>query len=224
MKKVFFLVNSVDEFKSHEHLQKYLSDVKCIIQTSFPISPEKFDLIVLWNYRKIIPNISNLKNVIIFHGSDLPLGKGWAPIYNSIINKKSKYTISGILPGENVDGGDIIVKAKFSIKDFHTAESIREFDNEISILLIKKILEKFPNSLLKGQKQDGGESFFHRRYPKDNEIKFDSKISDIFDHLRACEIKHPAFFFHNEIKYIIQIKPEKKSEFPDDLEIKFFDK
>ncbi len=224
MKKIFFLVNSVDEFKSHKHLQQYLPDVKCTIQTSFPISPEKFDLIILWNYRKIIPNISNLKNIIIFHGSDLPSGKGWAPIYNSIVKKIPKYTISGILPGENVDSGDIIVKAKFSIKDFHSAESIREFDNEISILLIKKILEKFPNNTLKGQKQIGEESFFHRRYLKDNEIKMDSRISEIFDHLRACEMKHPAFFYHNEIKYIIHIEPEKKPEFPNDLEIIFFDK
>lgn len=224
MKKIFFVVNNTNEFKSITYLKKYLPNINYIIETSFPIEPENFNLIILWNYKKIIPNISERKNVIIFHGFDLPLGKGWAPIYHTLSENLSDYTISGILPAEKVDSGDIIVKAKFSIKDNYTAEIIREFDNEISIFLIKKILERFPNNQLKGKKQVGTESYHERRYPEENEIKIDSKISENFNRIRACERTHPVFFYYNKIKYLIHVVPEKKPKFPDDLEIEFFDK
>jgi len=170
-----------------------------------------------------MPNISERKNVIIFHGSNLPLGKGWAPIYYTLVENLPNYTITGILPADKVDSGDIVVRAKFSIKDNYTAENIREFDNEISILLIKKILERFSNNHLKGKKQTGPESYYQRRYPKDNEIKINSKISEIFNHLRACESSHPAFFYYNKTKYLIYIEGEEKPTFPDDLELEFFD-
>ena len=148
MKNILFVVDNPDEFKSIPYLKKYLPNINYLIKTSFPSDPDNYNLIILWNYRKIIPNISERKNIILLHGSNLPLGKGWAPIYYTLVENLPNYTIAGILPADKVDSGDIVVRAKFSLKDNYTAETIREFDNEISILLIKKILERFPNNHL----------------------------------------------------------------------------
>ena len=75
---------------------------------------------------------------------------------------------------------------------------IREFDNEISIILTKKIIERFENGKLKGKRQEGKESFYFRRKPEDNEIDSNSRILDVFNHLKACEKSHPAFFYYHQ--------------------------
>ena len=222
MKKIFFLVNKKDEFSSENYLEKHLKNFEIHIEDTLPENLDNYDLIVLWSYRKILKNISHRKNIIIFHSSDLPQGKGWAPIFYSLYENKKFFTISGILPADNVDGGDIVCQAKFEIKDNYPAEHIREFDHEISIMMIKQICEKFDKNTLHGKKQSGTESFYPRRIPKDNEIKPNSVISEIFNFLRACEKPHLAYFFYNGTKYYISITPETKPDFPSDLEISFF--
>jgi methionyl-tRNA formyltransferase len=221
--KVFFLVNNLDEFDFSDLLKKYLNGVDITVNDTLPTDTDEYNLIILWSYRKIIPNISQKKNILIFHSSDLPYGKGWAPIYYSIASGLQYYTISGILPADIVDCGDIVVKARFKIRDNYTADIIRKWDNEISIILIKKILEKFGGREITGKEQEGVGSYNSRRKVEDNKIDIDSKISDAFLHLRACEKRHPAYVFYNNTKYFITIEPEIKPNFPDDLEIIFPD-
>jgi len=221
LKKIFFLVNDFNEFNFNEYIQKYLKKIDISIGTTLPAQNENFDLIILWNYRKIIKNISK-KNIILFHSSELPDGKGWAPIYYAIKNRKKNYVISGIFADNKVDSGDIIVQAKFQIKDNHTAEFIRKLDSEISIMLIKKILIRFNKKQISGKKQIGKISYNLKRNIEDNKIDVNTKFSSNIDHLRACEQKHPAFFYKNKTKYLIFVEPIEKPNFPKDLEIKFF--
>ncbi len=223
MKKIFFLVNSLSEFNFNDLIAKYLSSICVNIGESPPQHTDEYDLVVLWSYRKILPSTSNKKNIIIFHSADLPKGRGWAPIYYTLSRDLEYFVISGILAGEGVDMGDIIVKARFKIKDNYTAEIIRQWDREISIMLIKDILTRFEGREIKGIKQVGEGSYYQRRKPEDNEITLNSRLGDIINHLRGCEKEHPAFFYYNQTKYFIYIEPENKPEFPDNLEIKFFD-
>lgn len=223
MKKVFFLVNSLNEFNCYDLIKKYLDGVHVTIGESLPQCTEEYNLIVLWSYRKIIPNISGKKNIVVFHSTDLPEGRGWAPIYHTLLKGLEFFVISGILAAEDVDTGDLIVKARFKIKDNYTAEIIRQWDNEISILLVNEILTRFEGLEISGIKQTGEGSRYPRRKPEDNEIKLDSLVGDIIGHLRGCEKRHPAFFYYNQTKYFIHIEPENKPEFPNDLEVIFFD-
>lgn len=223
MKKVFFLVNKLDEVDFAEYTKKYLSGITVSIGESLPKYLDDYDLIILWNYRKILRNISDKKNIILFHSSDLPHGKGWAPIYYSLYEGRHDYVISGILAADEVDSGDIIIQARFRIKDNYTADIIRRFDNEITIIMIKKILERFYGIEIKGIKQEGKGTFYKRRRPEDNEIDQKLRFSELVNHLRACEKTSPAFFYYNKTKYLISIEPELKPKFPEDLKIKFFD-
>lgn len=215
-------MNKLDEFNFFEYIEKHLNDVNVTVGDSLPQHANEYDLIVLWSYRKIIKDVSS-KNIILFHSTDLPKGKGWAPIYYSISSGQKYFTISGILADEKVDSGDIIVKAKFKIKNNYTAEYIRKWDQEISIILVKKILEKFANKRIKGKKQIGTTTTNPRRRLQDNEIDLKSKFGEKINHLRACEKNHPAFFYYNKVKYNIAIEPEPKPEFPSDLKIMFYD-
>ena len=222
MKNILFIVNKKEDFTIQNYIDKHLLGFEIHVAENLPKDILSYDLIILWSYRKILKNISHYRNIVLFHSSDLPDGKGWAPIFNTLNRNKKFFVISGILPADEVDSGDIICQAKFEIKDNHTAESLREFDHEISIMMIKLICEKFEKNTLTGKKQDGIESFFPRRKPDDNEIDSKLSISKNFNFLRACEKQHTAFFFFNKTKYFVSIAPEKKPKFPSDLEITIF--
>ena len=223
MKKVFFLVDSLLDWDLNHLVIKYLNDVAVFIGVEFPPSSDDYNLIIFWNYRRIVPSVGNKRNIILFHGSDLPVGRGWAPIYYAFCRKDKYYTISGILPADKVDSGEIIVKAKFKIKDFYTAEMVRTFDYEIEFMLIRDILIKYDGRELHGTPQYGKGSYYERRSPDDNEVPIDKPLKDLIPHLRGCEAKHPAFFFFNGIRYNIRIESDTKVDFPEDLTITFFD-
>ena len=215
--KIIFIVNKLEEFQCKRYIKKFLSNVDYTVRTTLPGDTSKYRLVILWNYRKIIKNVENKNNIILFHSSDLPKGKGWAPIYRAVYNEEKNYVISGICAANKVDSGDIIIQAKFRIRPNYTAEFIRKLDDEISIMMIKKILKKFKNKRLVGKKQNGRSTYFERRKPEDNELKG----KKIINHLRACEEHHPAFFYYKNEKFIVTVYPEKLPIFPSDLQISF---
>ena len=222
MKKIFFVVNSIKEFDFKNLIDKYLPKADIKIGESLPKNTKEYDLVILWSYKKIIKNLPKENNVILFHSSNLPKGKGWAPIYHTMVSKQKYFTITGIIANEKVDSGDIIAKARFKIQDNHTAEYLRKWDHEISIMLIHEILKKM-KSPIKGKKQISKGDTYPRRYQEDNQIDTKLSFKQIINHIRACEKKHPAFFYLNKTKYIIRVEPELKPEFPKDLEIKVYD-
>lgn len=220
MKKIFFLLNNLTEFNAKEHCDKYLSQCEVFFGTSLPTVLEDFDLIVPWNYRKIIKNHSN--NIVIFHSSDLPKGKGWAPIFNAFNLEFGEYVITAILLDKIVDSGDMIAKAKFKMRNTYTADFIREVDEEVTIIMIAQILKNFKGFDLAGVKQDkSDETFYNRRYLKDNMINIDQSLKELVPFLKGCEKNHPSFFEYNGDEFIISIKPKNTPSFPKDLEIVF---
>jgi methionyl-tRNA formyltransferase len=223
MKKIFFLLNKKSEFDFQDLIERYLSDCSITIGERLPDHSDSYDLIVLWNYRKILRDVAGTKNIILFHSSDLPEGKGWAPIYHAISEGREWHVISGVFAGSEVDSGDIIVKAKFRIRNDHTAGFIRKWDAEISIRLVGEILGRFAGREIQGMKQFGAGSFRSRRKPEDNEISLDARLGEIVDTLRACEKAHPAFFLYKDAKYRISLEPWEAPEFPKDLQVVFYD-
>jgi methionyl-tRNA formyltransferase len=223
MNRVFILLNSHSDFNNYNELDYYLSDCWVDIGTTIPVSPNDYNIIVAWNYRKIIKSIPIPNNIIIFHSSNLPHGKGWAPIYHSIASENFFYTITGILASLRVDSGDIVVRAKFKIKPEYIAKDIRNFDNQISLLLVKKIIEKFDEGPIKGIKQCGASSYNERRYPSDNEINIQDSFTSLIPHLRACEDNAPPYFYYNNIRYNVSINPDFSVDtlIPKDLNINF---
>jgi methionyl-tRNA formyltransferase len=221
MMKIYFLLNCLSEFKAGNYFDKYLPSCQLSMGVNLPDNPKDYELVVPWNYKKIIQGYK-CNNIVIFHSSDLPKGKGWAPIFNAFANKLEEYVISAILLDENVDAGDVICKAKFKIKNNYTAEFIRQVDEEITMIMIAKILEKFKGIKLTGIKQDKTkESYYKRRYPKDNKLDINTELRNLIPMLKGCEKKHPSFFEYNGDEFIVSIKPKIQPSFPKDLEITF---
>lgn len=219
MKRVFLLVNTHAEYDFGGYVEKYLRGVLVDVGTTMPPDPSHYFMVVPWNYRKKI-DIGNQRNVYVFHGSDLPQGKGFAPIYYTFAQRKPHYTLTGIRVNDEIDGGDIILKARFSMKSDYTADYVRQWDNEIMIKLVAVLCEQYDDLEVLGVKQTPDANFNKRRRPEDNEINLGMKFEDIVLHLKACEQQTPVYFIHEGEKFIIKLFPARPPSFPS-VEITF---
>lgn len=208
--QICFLVNNFDEFNFSDALERYLPsslfDIKIV--STFPDDPLSFDLIIPWSFRRKIDQIEDLNNIVIIHSSDLPAGRGWAPIYNSIKSGQKEFVITAIVASREVDAGDIVMRARFPIFDDYTASFIRNLDIELSLVMIDKILKNWPDGQIVGISQVGEVTYNPRRRPFENQINITNTIQELMPHLRGVESSAPAFFFYNGIKYLIEIMPE----------------
>ena len=76
--------------------------------------------------------------------------------------------------------------------------------------------------MLSGKKQQKDkETYYARRYPKDNEINIKSSLENLVPFLKACERDHPSFFYYKGDKFIISITPSTPPTMPDDVRITF---
>ena len=108
------------------------------------------------------------------------------------------------------------------MKNTYTAEIIRKIDEEIVLMMVAKIIERFDGKELTGVKQNSlHESYYTRRYPQDNEVNGDKSLNNLIHKLKGCEKSHPAFFTYKGDEFIISIKPKIMPLFPKDLQIRF---
>lgn len=221
MSRIFFLLNNLEEFNFGHLINRYLNSYYVDIGVSMPNSPPDYKLIILWNYNKIIADLPKQKNVILFHSSDLPKGRGWAPIYYSIFENEPEHYISGIFAEKNVDSGDIIIKASFPLSEDYTADDLRRFDMEISIRMVEMILKRFESREIRGAKQKGLSTYRKRRRSEDNLVDLNQRLIDIIPHLRACEVSSPAFFDLNGTRYNLKLIPQNSAQFPTNIAIAF---
>ena len=221
--RICILLNNLREFTFSELLQRYLPadqfDVKLV--ESFPDNPREYQIIIPWNYQKIIQQIEHIDNIVIFHSSDLPDGRGWAPVYYAFKDQKSEYVISAILAAGEVDRGNIIMRARFLIEDGYTASFVRKIDEELTLLMIVKILEQWPDGGVVSIRQSVNGTYRRRRYPKDNEVNVNETLMELIPHLRGVENNSPAYFFFNNVKYLIEIRPEQELSRPKCITIEY---
>jgi len=222
MPKLQFLVDERPSHGLEALIQRHLADLPYEISVAEvpPERPADFRWIIPWNYPRLISGVSATSNFVVFHSTALPDGRGWAPIYNTIVSGKSHYTISGIRLDEGADTGDILIQARFAMRPEYCASVLREWDEEICLRMIRRLLEC---GRVAGRPQEGAGEVYARRTPEDNEIDPTRPLGELLDHLRACESAHPAFFVQDGVRFDVSLSPATPPEFPGDLEITVFE-
>lgn len=181
-----------------------------------------YDLIIPWNYHKKITNIDNLKNVIVFHASDLPKGRGWAPIANTILNNEAKFVITGIIANNEIDKGPIVLKASMDMRPYFTASILRNIDNELISYLTAELSELCALGELKSVPQnEKNATYQNRRISSDLELQLHNKLKDCIPLLRSAEREHPCYLLVGDIKYEISIKPVIANDLKLDINLTF---
>lgn len=178
---------------------------------------EEHELVIAHNYDKIIPlEIFDRPKIGIFilHSSDLPKGRGWAPIYNSIVNQDETYTISLIKISEKIDEGNIFIKLKIKKPKIITNDNLRNIDEEGSIGVLVHFIDLIKNGKLSnssiGLPQNHEEATYNkRRNPFDNQLDVNKNIKDIVYEILATNENYPAFIEIDGEKIFLNAKIEK---------------
>ncbi len=164
------------------------------------------DVLFILSYFRIIPDsilTQNNHNVVV-HESDLPEGKGWAPLFWQILSGKNTIPIVLFEASKEMDAGDIYIKDYIVLNGTELNDEIREIQARKTIELCMEFINNIKS--IQPQKQQGKVSFYNRRTPEDSELDINKSIDEQFNLLRICDnIEYPAFFYKNSEKYIIQI-------------------
>lgn len=223
-KKVFFLLNSLEEYNFDQYVRKYLprSQFRILIGTELPKDSTKYSIIIPWSYRRQIQNTKNYKNLVIFHTSDLPQGRGWSPIANLFLNDSPMYTMTGFLPNRKIDDGDVILKLSFPMKSVYTATILRKWDEELSVVATRILLDKFDGNELSGKEQENSQAtYFEKRNPEMGELNLNDSLLEDLNLLRSAEDEHPCFIFYQGDKFRVTIEPMDPPIFPQDIRVVF---
>ena len=170
----------------------------------------EFEIVFILGYTKIIEKeyLIKHKHNLVIHESDLPMGKGWAPLFWQILEEKNKVPVVLFEASEKADEGLIYIKDYIQLEGHELNDEIRQKQGKITIKLCLQFLNEY-NKLFP-LKQQGKDSFYKKRTPKDSELMVDKTIIEQFNLLRTVNNdEYPAFFNYKGHKYILKIEKEK---------------
>jgi len=148
------------------------------------------DLIIMCGWRQIIDkNILDIPTLgfVGFHPTLLPVGRGSAPIINSILSGYKKSGVTMYHVSEGLDDGDIIGQESFVIEKNDHASDVYEKIIYASKKLIKKYLPLLLENNAPRTKQDEAKAtYFKKPSLKDNEIDLKNESKEqIFRKIKA---------------------------------------
>ena len=160
---------------------------------------ERFDVILCVGYYRIIrkKNFDKPKHgTFVLHGSDLPLGRGWAPINWALANQDSHLYVTSFQVDEGCDTGLYFMKTKRPLEDIDTLGSAFVKVEEMCVEHLRGIVV----ALASGEKmalheQVGEPTWNERRRPEDSELDLKKPLKELWPLIRACNNDdYPAFF------------------------------
>jgi len=144
------------------------------------------------------------KHNLVVHESDLPKGKGFAPVAWQILEGKNEIPVCLIEAGHEVDSGDIWLSDIIKLSGTELAVEWRELQGNISIKLALRFVREY--STLNAIKQSGKSTSYPRRRPNDSQIDLDKSFRNLIPLFRVVDNNdYPAFFEYKGCKYKLEI-------------------
>ena len=186
--------------KNKKQISKIFKDYKKV---------KNYDIVFILNYTIIIKNHYLKKNKLnlVIHASNLPKGKGFAPVQWQILDNKNKINICLIEASSKFDSGNIYEEGRILLNGTELYDEIRKVQAVAIFKIIRRFLRKYPN--VSSKKQKGKSTFFRRRTKKDSELNINMKLKKLINQLRIGNNNAwPSFFIYKKRKYIIKIFKE----------------
>ena len=171
-----------------------------------------FHILFILGYHRIIDqNVLNKNNHnVVIHESDLPKGKGFAPLFWQILEGNNSIVFSMFEAIEGFDNGPIYMKRELKLSGLELNEELRMKQANLTMEMCVDFASNI-KSFLPPTTQVGKETFYSRRKCIDSKLNIDSTLKEQFNLLRIVNNdKYPAFFEINGEKYIIKIEKERK--------------
>ena len=167
---------------------------------------EEFKIVFVLNYYRIIEKeyLNKHKHNLVIHQSNLPKGKGWAPLFWQILKGKNRIPIVLFEAVAGMDEGGIYIKDYVQYKGYELSDELRAKQAQKIKELCLKFLDEYGK--LKPKKQKGKPSFYSRRTPEDSELDINKTLKEQFNLLRTVNNEDfPAFFCYKNHKYVLRI-------------------
>ena len=175
------------------------------------ITPED-DFVFCLSYPKIIlePYISLPRvGVFVNHSSDLPKGRGWAPLQWSVLKQLDMITVTLFKAVTAMDAGDWCFKESYPVEIYDTIYTLYEKDREASKRLLQKAVSAYKTGTLVFHKQTGNPEYWPKRTPNDSQLDSQLSIGELWNHISICDNDaYPAFFRWENcivfVRYIVE--------------------
>ena len=171
-----------------------------------------YDMAFLLSYSRIVSSdeLKRNRHNLVVHESALPRGKGWSPLTWQILEGKNRIPITLFEANEKVDAGRIYLQRELCFCGDELLAELHEAQGRATIELCEEFVARYPEVLLEARNQEGAESFYPRRTPKDSKIDMEQSLDAQFNLLRTVDNeKYPAYFERDGQKYILKIYKER---------------
>lgn len=151
---------------------------------------------------------------LVVHESDLPKGRGFAPLSWAILAGEKSIKVCLIEAAEEVDAGNIYLKRTIEFSGTELCHELRQRQGEITNeLCLDFLASEFPPQ---GTPQSGRSSRYGRRRPSDSRLDPHATIADQFNLLRIVDNdRYPAFFEYRGRRFALRIEDIGPSEEPE---------
>ena len=167
-----------------------------------------FDIVFILSFSRIITERQLKQNThnLVVHESALPHGKGWSPLTWQILEGKESFPITLFEAAPRVDSGKIYLQKDLHFTGTELVDDLREIQGSATVELCMEFVSGYDTIVKNAHEQNGLESFYPRRTPKDSEMDEKKSIAEQFNLLRVVDNeKYPAFFIHGGCTYILKI-------------------
>ena len=206
MKKIAILTTPNQWFEAHaELLAQELGGADLYL--SHDNIQVTHDILYILSYHRIVPHeILRLNGVnLVVHESDLPRGKGWAPLAWQVIEGKKEIVFTMFRAEGEFDSGQVVMKRSLHLTGFELYDELREKQAKLIFAMCVEFAKK-PDLFENSEVQVGLESFYPKRTPADSQLDPNKTIQDQFNLLRVVSNNDfPAYFKIQGKKYIIKI-------------------
>lgn len=174
------------------------------------------DLALCLSYPRLVParylSVPRF-GVYVSHASDLPTGRGWAPVNWALIRDQERIHVTTFRAVEECDAGPIFRKDATGLTPTDTITSAYEKVKDV----VREHIRTLVSMLRRGEvppltPQEGAPTWYPRRTPADAELDPRKSLAELWPLLRACDNDaYPAFFrLHGKrifIRYAVVDEP-----------------
>lgn len=192
-----------------------------IITSHEEVAPD-VDFVFCLSYSLMIPDTwLGVPRVGFFvnHSSDLPRGRGWAPLQWSVLKGLKHVTVTFFRAGSGADTGDWCYKERYPILRSDLLEDLYAKDRTVTRALLLRAVEDHLSGALQYHPQIGEHEYWRRRTPADSQVDGDTSLPAVWDSLRICDpVHYPAFFQAGNDAVAVRCSVEREASSASELD------
>ena len=126
---------------------------------------------------------------VVFHMTDLPLGRGGSPLQHLILRGHKETVMTAIRVVDELDAGPVYLKAPLALDG--TAEEIFVRATRLSAQMVRRMIE----AEIVPSPQEGDVVIFSRRQPRENRLPEGLSLEGLYDFIRMLDAEtYPRAF------------------------------